>query len=274
MLYKRPKSRYWWCRFTAPNGKEIRQSTKTDDKRLATEYEDRLKADLWRVSKLGDRPRRTWEDAVVRWIDETATKTTQSDDIRHLRWADQFLGGRFLDEITRDLIVDLSTAKKASGVTNSTVNRMLEVVRAILHRANVEWEWIDRAPAIRMLPETKRRIRWLTREDADKLLLELPDHLKAMTRFALATGLREANVTGLEWSQVDLQRRIAWIHADQAKAGKPIGVPLNKDATVVLRQQQGRHAQRVFTYNGKAILKAGSTGCPQAQPDDGPTGAQ
>ena len=54
MLYKRPKSRYWWCRFTAPNGKEIRQSTKTDDKRLATEYEDRLKADLWRVSKLGD----------------------------------------------------------------------------------------------------------------------------------------------------------------------------------------------------------------------------
>jgi integrase len=259
MLYKRPKSRYWWCRFTAPNGKEIRQSTKTADKRLATEYEDRLKADLWRVSKLGDRPRRTWEDAVVRWIDETATKTTQSDDVRHLRWADQFLGGRFLDEITRDLLVDLSTAKKATGVTNSTVNRMMEVVRAILHRANVEWEWIDRTPAIRMLSETKRRIRWLTREDADKLLLELPGHLKAMTRFALATGLREANVTGLEWSQVDLQRRIAWIHADQAKAGKPIGVPLNKDATVVLRQQQGRHAQRVFTYNGKPILKAGST---------------
>jgi len=69
-----------------------------------------------------------------------------------------------------------------------------------------------------------------------------------MTRFALATGLREANITGLEWSQVDLQRRIAWIHADQAKAGKPIGVTLNKDSMLVLGQQQGRHAQRVFTY--------------------------
>ena len=52
---------------------------------------------------------------------------------------------------------------------------------------------------------------------------------------------------GLEWCQVDLQRRLAWIHADQAKAGKPIGVPLNKDATLVLRQPQERHAQRVFT---------------------------
>jgi integrase len=110
-----------------------------------------------------------------------------------------------------------------------------------------------------MLSETKRRIRWLIRKDADKLFLELSDHLEAMTRFALATGLREANVTGLEWSQVDLQRRIAWILADQAKAGKPIGVPLNKDAMVVLRQQQGRHAQRVFTYKGNPILKAGST---------------
>ena len=259
MLYKRPKSRYWWCRFTAPNGKEIRQSTKTADKRLATEYEDRLKADLWRLSRLGDRPKRTWEDAVVRWIDETAAKATQSDDIHHLQWADKFLGGQFLDEITRDLLVDLSTERKATGVTNSTVNRMLEVVRAILQRATVEWEWIDRTPAIRMLSETKRRIRWLTREDADKLFLELPEHLEAMTRFALATGLREANVTGLEWSQVDLHRRIAWIHADQAKAGKPIGVPLNKDAMVVLRQQHGRHAQRVFTYKGKPILKAGST---------------
>ena len=50
----------------------------------------------------------------------------------------------------------------------------MEVVRAILHRANSEWEWIDRVPAIRMLPEIKRRIRWLTREDADNLLLKLP----------------------------------------------------------------------------------------------------
>lgn len=259
MLYKRPKSHYWWCRFTAPNGKEIRQSTKTVDKRLAREYEDRLRADLWRASKLGDRPRRTWEDAVVRWIDETAAKTSQSDDIRHLRWTDRFLGGRFLDEVTRDLLGDLSTAKKATGVANSTVNRMMEVVRAILHRANVEWEWIDRTPAIRILPETKRRIRWLTREEADKLLLVLPDHLEAMTRFALATGLREANITGLEWSQVDLQRRVAWIHADQAKARKSIGVPLNADAMVVLRQQQGKHSRRVFTYLGKPVSKAGST---------------
>ena len=62
-----------------------------------------------------------------------------------------------------------------------------------------------------------------------------------MATFSLATGLRESNVTGLEWNQIDMQRRIAWIHADQSKNGKIIRVPLNDDAVVILRQQLGKH---------------------------------
>jgi len=69
-----------------------------------------------------------------------------------------------------------------------------------------------------------------------------------MVRFSLTTGLRKANVTGLEWSQVDLARRAAWIHPDQAKAKKAIGIPLNTDAVLVLRRWEGRHRERVFAY--------------------------
>jgi len=76
-----------------------------------------------------------------------------------------------------------------------------------------------------------------------------------MVRFSLATGLRESNVTGLEWSQVDLTRRVAWIHADQAKAGRSIGVPLNNEVIVLLRELQGNHSKFVFTYKGKPVKK-------------------
>jgi hypothetical protein len=38
------------------------------------------------------------------------------------------------------------------------------------------------------------------------------------------------NVTGPQWSQVDLVRRVAWIHPDQAKSRRAIPVPLNTDA--------------------------------------------
>lgn len=48
-----------------------------------------------------------------------------------------------------------------------------------------------------------------TRDQADDLLAELPQHLAAMARFALATGLRETNIRLLTWDQVDLPRGVA-----------------------------------------------------------------
>jgi integrase len=90
-------------------------------------------------------------------------------------------------------------------------------------------------------PEPKRRIRFLTHDEAQRLLDELPEHLADMAAFTLATGLRAANVTGLLWSQVDMVRQLAWIHPDQAKARKAIPVPLNAEAVKLIRAQLGRH---------------------------------
>ena len=77
-----------------------------------------------------------------------------------------------------------------------------------------------------------------------------------MMGFALAAGLRESNITGREWSQIDLERRIAWIHPDQAKSRKAIAVPLNAEAVLILRRQLGQHARWVFTYQGNRVTRA------------------
>lgn len=171
----------------------------------------------------------------------------------HLRWLDGHLRGMDLVAITREVLDRLIETRLSEGVSNATVNRTMEVVRAILRKAANEWEWIDRAPAVRMLPEPNRRIRWLTQDEAQKLIDELPEHLAEVVRFSLATGLRKTNVTDLEWSQVDLQRRIAWVHADQAKARKAIGIPLNAEAILVLRRQVGKHPRFVFTHRGRPV---------------------
>lgn len=41
-------------------------------------------------------------------------------------------------------------------------------------------------------------------------------------RFTLATGFEGGKHTGLQWLQIDMQRRCAWINADQAKGKKAI----------------------------------------------------
>ena len=242
----------WHVQVTAPNGSRIRRSAGTEDKRQAQEYHDRLKVELWQVHKLGDKPKRTWQEAAVRWLDEKDHKASLEKDAAQLRWLDQFLGQCLLQDITRDLIVHIGKVKKRES-SPSTANRYLALVRAILRMARDDWEWLDKIPKVKLSTEPKKRIRWITVKEADRLIKELPNHLADMANFALATGLRQKNVTYLRWDQIDMSRAIAWIHVDESKSRKAIAVPLNSDALQILMSQKGKHPEYVFVYQGHPV---------------------
>lgn len=156
--------------------------------------------------------------------------------------------------MSRDVIAEIGALKRKE--TNpATTNRLLALIRSILRRAAFDWEWIDKPPVIKLYREAKRRVRYLTAKQANLLIQELPKHLADMVTFSLATGLRRSNVTRLEWSQVDMQRNVAWIHGDQAKAGKSIHVTLNASAIAVLTKQIGKHERLVFSYKGNQLFR-------------------
>ncbi|MGH8736912.1 MAG: hypothetical protein ACREVC_06080 [Burkholderiales bacterium] len=121
---------------------------------------------------------------------ETNHKASHCDDLLHFKYLDRFLGLLLLSEIDRAALDRLTAARVRDKVSNASVNRMLGVVQRVLRRARDEWEWLDRCPKVRMLPEPHIRIRYLTREEAGRLVAELPEHLAAMARFALETGAR------------------------------------------------------------------------------------
>ena len=75
------------------------------------------------------------------------------------------------------------------------------------------------------------------------------------TLFALATGLRQANVQFLRWEQVDLDRRTMWIYGDRAKGDEDIHVSLSSFAVEILQRQVGWHKEFVFTRQGKPITE-------------------
>lgn len=64
---------------------------------------------------------------------------------------------------------------------------------------------------------------------------------------------------------MDLVRRQAWIHPDQAKARRAIAVPLNAEAVAIIRRQLGRHPTHVFSYRGKPITQVSTKAWHQAQ---------
>jgi hypothetical protein len=57
-----------------PSGERIRRSAATEEKAQAQELHDKLKAESWRIAKLGDKPRRTWDEAAYKWLMESQLK--------------------------------------------------------------------------------------------------------------------------------------------------------------------------------------------------------
>lgn len=205
---------------------------------------------------MGKKQRRTWQEAVVRFLQEKQHKKSLESDIWRFKYLNGALGGKYLDEITIETVNQIKEDYSATGVKNTTLNRMMGLLRSVLMLAMHEWEWLDKVPKVKLLQEPKRRVRFLKPEEIARLMQELPDHLKAMAKFSLATGLRESNVTQLQWEQVDMQRHCAWIYADQSKTGRAINVPLNDNALEVVREQLGKHIKYVFVYEGHPVTRA------------------
>lgn len=124
------------------------------------------------------------------------------------------MSGLLLTDIDRGVVDAVTLKKIKTGVANGTVNRMLALLRAVLRRSAYDWEWMGAVPRVRLLREPTRRVRYLTAQQAERLLEQLPSHLAEMATFSLATGLRKSNVTGLQWSQIDMARCMAWVHPD------------------------------------------------------------
>jgi integrase len=141
-------------------------------------------------------------------------------------------------------------------VSNATVNRALEIVRRILNLAHQDWRWIRAVPKIRMLKEPRRRVRFLRREEARRLLDAMPTHMKPIVRFALATDCRAGEIFELEWDRVDLARKVAWLDHGATKSGEGRCIPLNADAVAALQSTLGQHPRWCFTFSGKRIQKS------------------
>lgn len=249
-LYKR--NGIWWVYLTAPEGKRLRRSTHTPDKAQAQQTHDLLKADLIRRPDTLLKGNQTWEDAGKRWLRESQHKASLVHDEKVVELFTKHIGQKKLRSITNDVIQGVINTREAE-LKPASINRYLDTVRAILRKAEKEWDWLDRAPTIRMRHVANKRVRYLTKDEAEKLLSNLPKHQRDMAEFALLTGLRQRNVLELAWSQIDLERSVCWIHPDQSKTRKAIPVPLNSRAVALLTSLYRSGAGRVFTYKGEAI---------------------
>lgn len=186
----------------------------------------------------------------MRWLAETTHKRDHHGDRQRLAAIHEALEGQPITAVNGERLNKQLQAMPGLKTAGSR-NRYRATVRAILRKAEREWEWIDKAPVIKMETEPRTAGTWLTEAQAGRLIECAPKHLQPVIRFALATGLRKANILGLRWQNVDLARRQLWVNPDDAKGGKSIGIPLNALAMGVLSECRSHDPDWVFIVDGR-----------------------
>ncbi|UOO83301.1 phage integrase SAM-like domain-containing protein [Uruburuella testudinis] len=170
-IYKR-KNGMWYVDITTPSGRRIRQTIGTKNEQEAQRLYHKLKYELWSEQHFDEKPEKLWEEAAIRWIDEMQAKKSIANDLCRLRQLPE-LRGHYLNHLSREFIMAVVAAKPCS---DSTKNRYLALIRAILNKAIKEWGWLDKASYLKLYREPKRRIRWPTKQEAEKLIASLPPH--------------------------------------------------------------------------------------------------
>ena len=180
--------------------------------------------------------RTTVAQYLTSWIDQHQT----SENVRARTYDDYLqvienhlipaIGRRRLDQLTPQHVQAMLNAKSRDGLSARTVNKIRAVLRSALSDAE-KWGMVHRnvAKLVRTPKVSVYEGNVLTVAEARQLLVSLRGHpLEALVSTTFQLGLRQGEVLGLRWSDVDLDRGECRIR-QQYQASKRTEVPA--DAT-------------------------------------------
>jgi integrase len=160
-----------------------------------------------------------------------------------------FFGNQLLTAIDAESI-EKYKQRRVEKVEPSTVNRDLQCLRRMFNLAIV-WRYATENPVkfVKFFRVKNCRVRYLTREEFNRLLERCPDALKSVVIVGVHTGMRQGELLALRWAETDLENGFASIN--DPKNGSPRKVPLNHTSRELLcRLHDASKAEKVFCDGG------------------------
>ena len=162
------------------------------------------------------------------------------------RWKQQPLAKRIVATLRPTDFAKYRDGRLAEGLSGNSVRLELGFIRHLFTIGIKEWGWPVTNPVmmIRMPKVAKGRDRRLDLKPDEngkteelRLLAACDESrspwLAGIVRLALETGMRQGEIIGLKWEDIDWERKVA--HLEDTKNGERRDVPLSKAAVEVLK---------------------------------------
>ncbi|MBL1263627.1 tyrosine-type recombinase/integrase [Candidatus Methylomicrobium oryzae] len=208
----------------------------TDAKKWASATESAIREG--RHFKTAEAKKHTLGELVDRYIKEVLpTKPKQVDKQKQqLEWWKDKMGAYILSDVTPAMVVQYRD-ELASGETNRGTTRspatVVRYMAALSHAFTVavnEWQWLEDSPMrkVKKPKESRGRIRFLDDDERERFLTACQqstnDWLYLCVILALSTGMRQRELMGLKWQDVNLKDGFIILH--ETKNGERRRVPL------------------------------------------------
>lgn len=236
-------------------------------RRISTGTEDRAEAELILSKYLGEIERPRIKIVSIASILERYLQDRRDRAIvgaTRLEWAHKplvrIIGQKPPAAITEAECTRYAKARRKEGVSDATTRTELQALRAALRWAErADIGLIDAAPKITMPARPEARLRYLTRDEADRLLAACKaHHVRLFVVIAINTGARSGSILSLTWDRVDLDRGLL----DFREAGKlrtrkrRVPAPINDTLMAALTEAKaGAETEYVIEWAGGPIQR-------------------
>lgn len=199
------------------------------------------------------------DELFVRWLKGAKAEKKRSwkhDESRYENHIRGPLGRKRISDLTRDRVRkwfhSLMNKDKSWGtgtLSSTTANRCLSLISTIF---SIELPgYPNPCKGIRKYKETSRD-RFIQPSEMKKFFKfleapETPSFFRDYIMLSLLTGARRSNVLSMRWVDIDFDRRIWTIQADESKNMERMVVPLLPQALAILRPRWGG-ADSVFVF--------------------------
>jgi len=221
----------------------------TDAKKWAQDTESAIREG--RHFKTAEAKKHTVDEMIDRYLSGAKLTKVQDDHTGlHLRRWKEEIGYMLLADVTADAITLvkeklLNEEFRGKPRSPTTVLRYMASLSTVFTAAVRDWAWLEDSPMknIKKPAAARGRVRFLNDDERERLLIACKESrnkwLYMCVILAMSTGMRQAELFNLKWSDVDLKDGFLILH--ETKNGDRRRVPLAGHALELLREHAKVH---------------------------------